>query len=143
MGMDVMKHVGEVVKESLVIKNMEVVGGNGMSARFVVIPQRVRSVTLYLDIDPMKLKDLREVCKTKNVAFADPNIPTCCGYIGLEKKGRRKTQEKEIQLVGKDIEKDCGLLPVLVWVANENEELRLPEPVEVRKEVWGTLGAVA
>ena len=65
MGMDVMKHVGEVVKESLVIKNMEVVGGNGMSARFVVIPQMVRSVTLYLDIAPMKLKDLREVCKPR------------------------------------------------------------------------------
>ena len=31
---------------------------------------------------------------------------------------------------------------MLVWVANENEELRLPEPEEVRKKVWGTLGAV-
>ena len=32
---------------------------------------------------------------------------------------------------------------MLVWVANENEELRLPEPEEVKKEVRGTLGAVA
>ena len=45
--------------------------------------------------------------------------------------------------MGKDIEKGWGLLPVLVWVANENEELRLPEPEEVRKEVWGMLGVVA
>ena len=55
---------GEVVKDSLVIKNNERVGWIGMSARLV------GSAALYLDIAPMKLKDLREVCKTKNVALA-------------------------------------------------------------------------
>ena len=58
-----------------------------------------------MDIAPMKLEDLREVCKTKNVALADPNIPTCCGYIGWDKKGMKKTQGKKIQSVGKDVEK--------------------------------------
>ena len=52
------------MNDSLVIKNMEVVGGTGMSARLVVIPQRVGSAALYLDIAPMKLRDIREVCKT-------------------------------------------------------------------------------
>ena len=98
---------------------------------------------LYLDIASMKLKDLREVCRVKTIALANPNIPTCCGYIGWDKKGRKKTQGKEIPLVRRDLKKGWGLLPVLVWVANENEELRLPEPEEVRKEVWGMLGAVA
>ena len=65
----------------------------------------VGSTSLYLDIALMKLRYLREVNKTNNVALADPNIPTCCGNLGWDKKGRRKTQGKEIQLVGKDIEK--------------------------------------
>ena len=30
----------------------------------------------------------------------------------------------------------------MVWVADEERELTLPEPEEVKKEVWGTLGAV-
>ena len=119
----------EVVKDSLVIKDMEVVRRDWHECQIG-------------DTAQMKLRDLREVCRTQNVALADPNIPTCCRYIGWDKKGGSKTQGKEIQLVGKDIEKGWGLLPVLVWVANENEELRLPEPEEVRKKVWGTLGAV-
>ena len=76
-----------------------------MSAILVVIPQMVGRVALYLDIAPMKLEDFREVCKTKKVALADLNIPTFCGYKGLDKKGRKKTQEKEIQLVGRDLKK--------------------------------------
>ena len=75
MGIEVIKPGGEVVKDSLVIKNMEVVGRTGMSARLVVIPQRVQSTALYLDIAPMRLEDLRDVCMTKNVALADPKIP--------------------------------------------------------------------
>ena len=43
MGMEVIKQGGEVVKDSLVIKDMEVVGGTGMSARLVVIPQRLEA----------------------------------------------------------------------------------------------------
>ena len=38
MGMEVIKLGGEVVKDSLVIKNMEVVAWTDMSARLVVIP---------------------------------------------------------------------------------------------------------
>ena len=83
---------------------------------------------------PMKLEDLNEVCKTKKVALADPNIPAFCSYIGLDKKGKKKTQGKEIQLVGMDKKKGWGLLPILVW-DDEKEELRLPEPEAMRKEV--------
>ena len=89
MGMEVIKQGGEVVKDSLVIRGMMMVGGTGMSARLVVIPQRVGSAALYLDIASMKLRDLREICKNKNVALADPNITTCCGYIWWDKKGGR------------------------------------------------------
>ena len=80
---------GEVLKDSLVIKKMEVVGETGMSARMVVITQRVGSAGLYLDIAQMNLEDLRDVCKTKNVALSDPNIPTFCGYIGRKPRGKR------------------------------------------------------
>ena len=52
---------GEVEKDSLVIKNMEVVGGTGISARLVVISQRVGCSALYMDIAPMKLEELRDV----------------------------------------------------------------------------------
>ena len=76
-----------------------------MSARLVVCPQKVGSAALYMDIAPMKLEDLRDVCKTKNVALADPNIPTFCGYIGMDRKGRKRAQGKEIQLVGMDKKK--------------------------------------
>ena len=41
MGMVVIKPGGDVLKDSLVIKNMEIVGGMSMSARLVMIPQRV------------------------------------------------------------------------------------------------------
>ena len=60
----------------------------------------------------MKLEDLREVCKTKNVALADPNIPTFCGYIGMDRKGRKRAQGREIQLVGGDKKKGWGLLSI-------------------------------
>ena len=86
----------------------------------------------------MKLEDFREVCKTKEVALADSNIPTFCGYIGLDKKGKKKTQGKEIQLVVRDQKKGWGLLLALLWVANEDQEIRMPES----EEVLGTLGAV-
>ena len=121
---------------------MEVVGGIGMNARLVVIPLMVVRAALYLDIAQKKLEDLREVCKTKKVALANLNIPTFYGYIGLDKKGKKKTQGKEIQLVGRDQKNTWGILPVLVWVTNEDEELRLPELEEVNKEVCGMLGAV-
>ena len=46
----------------------------------------------------------------------------------MNKKGKKSTQGKEIQLVDRDQKKGSGLLPVLVLVANEDEELRLPMP---------------
>ena len=82
MGLEVIKQGGEVVKDPLVIRDMMMVGG------------RVGSAALYLDIAPMKLRDLREICKNMNVALADPNIPTCCGYIGWDKKGGGKHRGK-------------------------------------------------
>ena len=81
----------------------------------------------------MMLEDLREVCKTKDVALADPNIPTFFGYIQIDRKRRKRAQGRKIQLVGMDKKKG--------WEEDE-EELMLPEPEAVRKEVWGTLGAV-
>ena len=96
MGFEVIKPGGEVVRDSLVIKSMEVGGGSGMSARLVVFPQKVGSAALYLDIAPMKLKDIREVCKIKDVALADPNIHTFCGYIGMDRKERKRAQGREI-----------------------------------------------
>ena len=87
---------------------------------------------------PMKLEDLNEVCKTKKVALADPNIPAFCSYIGLDKKGKKKTQGKEIQLVVRDQKKGWVLLLALLWVANKDQEIRMPES----EEVLGTLGAV-
>ena len=59
----------------------------------------------------------------------------------MDRKGRKRAQGREIQLVGMDKNKGWGLLPVLVW-EDEEEELRLPEPEAVGKEVWRTLGAV-
>ena len=40
MGFEVIKPCGEVVRDSLVIKSMEVREGTGMSARLVVFPQK-------------------------------------------------------------------------------------------------------
>ena len=60
MGMEVIKQGGEVVKDTLVIRDMVMGGGTGMTARLVVIPQRIGSAALYLDIAPMKLRDLQE-----------------------------------------------------------------------------------
>ena len=86
-----------------------------MSARLVVCPQKVGSAALYMDIAPMMLEDLRDVCKTKEVALANPYIPTFCGAIGIDKKGKKRGQGREIQLVGMDKRKGWGLLPVLLW----------------------------
>ena len=97
----------------------------------VVLPQKVRSVALYMDIAPMMLGDLRDVCKTKEVALADPYIPTFCGYIGMEKKGKKRAQGREIQLVGMNKRKNWILLPVLFW-EEEEDELILPEPEDLR-----------
>ena len=58
------------------------------------------------------------------------------------KKGKKRAQGREIQLVGMDKRKGWDLLPVLLW-EEEEDELVLPEPEDVRKEVWGTLGAVS
>ena len=43
---EVIKPGGEVERDSLVIKSMEVVGRTGMSARLVVIPHKVGSAAL-------------------------------------------------------------------------------------------------
>ena len=96
MGFEVMKPGGEMVRDSLLIKNMEVGGGARMSDRLVVLPQKVGSAALYMDIAPMMLEDLKDVCKTKEVALANPYIPTFCGYIGIDKKGKKRAQGREI-----------------------------------------------
>ena len=63
MGFEVMKPSGEVVRDSLVIKTMEVGGGAGMSARLVVLQQKVGSAALCMEIAPIMLEDLRKSSK--------------------------------------------------------------------------------
>ena len=119
-----------MVRDSLLIKNMEVGGGAGMNARLVALPQKVGSAALYMNI--IMLEDLRDVCKTMEVALANPYIPTFCGYIGIDKKGKKRAQGREIQLVGMDKRKGWVLLLVLLW-ENEEDKLVLPDPEDVRK----------
>ena len=85
---EVMKPGGEMVTDSLVISTMEVGGGAGMSTRYVVCPQKVRSTALYMDIAQMMLEDLRDICKNKEVTLADPYILTFGGDIGMDRKGK-------------------------------------------------------
>ena len=107
----------------------------------VVCPQKVGSASLYMEIAPNVAGRPQGSLKDQKGALAYPNIPTFCGYIGMDRKGKKRAQGREIQLVGMDKRKGWGLLPVLMW-EEEEEELMLPEPEAVRKELWGTLGAV-
>ena len=53
LGMEVMRPGEEVVRDPLEIKNMEVVGVTGMSARLVVIPLLVGRAALFLYMAPI------------------------------------------------------------------------------------------
>ena len=123
--MSIKKDGEDESKEELIMAALEGLGTQGMCARLVVMPKSVGTATLYLDIVPVKLEDLMEMCTKKKISLKNPFIPTFGGMIGRQNKAGRETRTSgtTIQLVGEDKGLGWGMTPTLVIVTPE------PDPI--------------
>jgi hypothetical protein len=86
-GMSVKKDGEDESKDELVMSTMEGLGTKGMCARLVVMPKSVGTAILYLDIAPVNLEELVQMCTKKKVSLKNPFIPTFSGMIGRQDTG--------------------------------------------------------